>query len=183
MRIAFTGASSTGKTTLAKEVLALYPNLRAINVDARGLIAEQNCANVSDMSQEQYKRFQIAYIERKLSLECAESDYITERSFVDAFVYWRHHCASISDAIDDCRILDICKRGASRYDIHIHLPFGQIPFTADGYRHNSLDYHRKIDSEIKALLQKWRLKSIECVSGDLTDRIFACQQALNTCGS
>jgi len=183
MKIALTGASSTGKSTLAKEVLALYPNLRAINVDARGLIAEHGCTNVSDMSPDQYKRFQIAYIERKLSLERAESDYITERSFVDAFVYWRYHCTNISDAADNNRMLGICKSWASRYDLHIYLPFGQIPFSADGYRHNSLDYHYDIGADIKILLQEWRLNFIECVSADLTDRILVCQKALNTCGN
>ena len=120
MRIALTGASSTGKTTLANELLAAYPKLNLPNVNARELLVEQGCRNVGDMDASQYKHFQNAYIDRKRLLERAKTHYLTERSFVDAFVYWNHHCAGCSTPAENKRVITLCKRWASRYDLHIY---------------------------------------------------------------
>jgi len=59
MKIAFTGSSSTGKTTLAKEISKLIPTLEYLTVDARSIIESFNIVNVDNLSKENYKIFQI----------------------------------------------------------------------------------------------------------------------------
>lgn len=181
MRIALTGASSTGKTTLTNELLKDYPQFEQINMNARELLKKHGCLNTGDMNADQYKRFQNAYINNKQLLEQGKTNYFTERSFVDAYVYWNYHCSDCSSASEKKQIYTICKKWANRYNLHIYLPFGSIPFVEDGYRHSSLEYHQCIDQAIRATLHEWKLNFIECSSPNLSDRIDTCRNGLIFC--
>lgn len=177
MKIALTGASSTGKTTLAREVSAHWPTLQIVNVDARALLQRLGHRNVSNISPAEFNVFQQEYIREKLQVEPSDN-FVTERSYVDAFAYWEQTCAPVCSAVEHKAILTTCKRHAERYDLHIFLPFGILPFQSDGYRHPSADYHHKISRRIEELLQEWKVRYVCCNQLALNERVAVMNDAI-----
>ena len=182
MKIAITGASSTGKTTLARELINDMPGYRRLNVDARLLLKGQGELNVSKMSNTQYRKFQIDYINNKMANEILSINFITERSFVDCCAYWNYHCSQVSTKAENQQIQQLCKEWALRYDMHIFLPFGIAPFELDGYRNPSPEYHMSIENDIKRLLDEWDLKYIDCSNIELLRRHSVCREEIEKCG-
>src|SRR5437773_680930 len=90
MKIALTGSSSTGKTTLAHlltdhEVLS---ELKYVTADSRALLEKMGYRSMDRMTRDQLREFQTAYLECKLNIEGNIESYITERSTVDVAAYW-----------------------------------------------------------------------------------------------
>ena len=182
MRVALTGSSSTGKTTIAQSLMGI-PWIRDlvsqfVPTDARQLLREMGFSQMDRMTREQLRVFQRRYFDRKLALESSFGSLITDRSFVDVAAYWL-----VRDAFDlpvDQRmpLVQQCRTEAARYDLHIYVPFGQIPFEHDGYRSEHHDLHIAIDSCIQRLLSEWKLKPIWIRSGRHEDRVTQLKAAL-----
>jgi nicotinamide riboside kinase len=179
MKIACTGTSSTGKTTLATRApsepdFAKYA-LRYIGTDARMLLKERGLRNVDEMSKEQGVDFQLAYFERKLSLEDPHESYITDRSFVDVAAYWIEYTG-----LPDDKFVSRCRDESRRYDIHIYFPPDLIRFEGDGYRSFDMDVHRRIDASIVTLLKDWEIHPVVVQKIDLEGRLFELLTHLET---
>jgi nicotinamide riboside kinase len=177
LKIALTGSTSTGKTTLAKALMTV-PLLKiklnkTINVDARSLVAKMGFSNMNSMSIEETRYFQHFYFDTKVGLERLESSFLAERSFVDVAAYWLERdsiglqCGERDDFLSRCRTESV------KYDLHIYLPFGVIPFEQDGHRSGDMSFHRRIDDRIQHLLVEWNLANISVPFQDLTERISA----------
>lgn len=175
MKIVLIGSTSTGKTTLAKELMKdirLKQKLkRIINADARSVIRDLGCKSMDLMSRDQNRMFQILYFEKKRKMESGLDSFLAERSFVDIASYWIIRDAYDLKIEEQNKIIIPCKEEAKRYDLHVYLPFGLIPFEADGYRSNDMDFHRRIDKQMKKFLEDWNLKFIELKTDDLEQRV------------
>ena len=175
MRIAFCGVGSTGKTTLANNLL-LDPQikelrLKEINVDARKMLLEHGYHCIDDMTSHELQSFQRQYIYEKIKLENNEDNYLTQRSFVDAAAYW-----TVRDAVEEKQslineIVDLCKVNAVRYDIHIFIPFGQIPLVGDGFRSNNIEQSYRISEQMELFLLNWEIPFLKIRTGCINDRI------------
>jgi nicotinamide riboside kinase len=163
MKIALTGSSSVGKTTLVhsltrlKRFNASIPN--AVTADARALLRESGFHGMDAMTQEQTRAFQRRYFLRKRDSEAELTEFISERSFVDVAAYWMERdsndaSTTIDNFVEECRLQSL------KYDWHFYLPFGLFPFESDGYRSEDLDFHRRIDWRIRELLREWRLVTV-----------------------
>ncbi len=175
MKIAFTGSSSTGKTTLAKRLMESQQFIglvgEFITEDARSLLKSLGHASVDDMSRKEMRKFQECYFEQKSVNEANRENYLVDRSFVDVAAYWL-----IRDGFDlplskQKEFEGKCRKLAENYDLHIHFPFGQIPFDSDGYRSEDQGFHSRIAEKIYDLLQDWGLKFISIESSDLELRL------------
>jgi nicotinamide riboside kinase len=181
MRIAFTGASSTGKTTLAR-ALGLDSAFRAvvpgrINVDGRNLLRELGHASgVDSMSRDSRRAFQVRYLAQKRSNEDGQERYLTERSFVDIAAFWIDTSTDPTDVYSE--FVRTCETEARRYDLHIYLPAGVIPLETDGLRSNDVAYHATIDASIRRLLREWRLRFVELNMCDLEARVSRVREAI-----
>ena len=186
MKIAFSGASSTGKTTLVNALLAdgrfaAYAS-KLVKVDARKIIESYGCKNVDEMSRQQLEDFEFRYFKEKKRLEAAESDFVTERSFVDIAAYW-----VVRDTFDkpfeyqDLLIVP-CKAESRKYDLTVYLPFGLIPFEADGYRSENLFFHKAIDNKIHYFLDSWKINYITLDVIDLSLRVESIISYITTHG-
>lgn len=84
------------------------------------------------MNLSQKRAFQIHYLERKLALESSETDYITDRSFLDVAAYWIEY----NQMNHESRhwFIEKCRKNAARYDAHFYFPVGLLPLEADGFR-------------------------------------------------
>ena len=178
MRIALTGASSSGKTTLARRYVDLHPSVPLVNVDARKLLDELGVRNTSTMSSAVYSKFQRRYVAVKASSESRFLRFLTERSFVDAYAFWLVHCAADASARENRQMLQLCKRFASNYHYHFFLPYGLVPHADDGYRHPDRTYHYTISGKIYSLLCEWELPFETLEVADLAQRIERMHRAL-----
>jgi predicted ATPase len=181
MRIAFTGASSTGKTTLAlaleaeREFAVVAP--ARLNVDARRLLLNLGfTSGIDSMSREDRRAFQRRYFTEKRQNEDGRTDYFTERSFVDIAAFWIDTSTDPDELTSD--FVNECEMAARWYDLHVYLPVGVIPLEADGLRSNSAAYHSAIDSSVRRLLQRWRLRYVELRDPAIGTRVGQVLQAL-----
>jgi nicotinamide riboside kinase len=173
MKLALTGSSSTGKTTLALE-LARCPNFSIsefVSADSRSLLEELGYHSMDQMTRDELREFQYLYLERKLAIEADRDSFITERSTVDVAAYWSVRDAYDLPAVTRNSYIDRCRLHALSYDLHVYLPFGVIPFVFDGYRSEDLSFHRAIDQQIKMYLHDWGIQYITVVPTDLESRL------------
>ncbi len=175
MRIALCGSSSTGKTTLVNCLLqdpAIQSlHLKTIDVDARSILRSMGNKNIDMLTPAQSRVFQKRYINEKIKIEENETNYITQRSFVDAAAYWTVRDSANGDPFENKEIIQLCSSCAQRYDLHIFLPFGQIPIEDDGYRSHNIKQYEDVSKAIESYLQKWKINYLRISTGDLQERI------------
>jgi nicotinamide riboside kinase len=174
MKVAFTGTSSTGKTTLSN-LLQEDPWIRChlpffITVNARSLLLSHGYQSMDLMFPDELRAFQTEYLSRKISLEDGHDNYFTDRSFVDVAAYWMERDVGGLPLSEVEPYMERCRREAARYDIHFYFPFGVIQFESDGFRSEDIDFHLRIDVRIQKLLQEWDLAVIKLETPDLIER-------------
>jgi len=174
MKVAFTGASSTGKTTLAntlrkdpwiKSYLPLF-----ITVDARSMLTSRGFQSMDQMPISDRRVFQVDYLSKKLALEEGQDNYLTDRSFLDLAAYWIERDAAGLKLSNADAYVDRCRHEIGRYDIHFFFPYGCIPFKSDGYRSDNISFHARIDSRIQNLITEWNVKVVRLDAVGLTKR-------------
>jgi predicted ATPase len=176
MRIALTGASSTGKTTLLNDLIQttvfIKYGIKSILMDTRSILSKMGLrADGYGSDPARMKVFQWALLEEKVKLENLETNYITDRSTVDLAAYWLIRDVTGGLSEEDERYLGDCKAFASKYDLHIHLPFGVIPFTDDGNRPKERLFNEGICRTVHRLLNEWNLPHLSIESVDRVERV------------
>jgi nicotinamide riboside kinase len=175
VKIAFTGSSSTGKTTTAETIIRL-PEVKAkveriVAEDARSLLRRLNHQSMDAMSRDELRQFQQLYFEQKVQNEAEHKSFLVDRSFVDVAAYWLVRDAPGLEADDRDRLPELCRKYASKYDLHFYFPYGGIPFKADGYRSQNDDFHREVDAMIQKLCVTWRIQPVCIESSKLESRV------------
>ena len=175
MKIALTGASSVGKSFLSDHLMKndeFSKHIKKfITPDARSILDSMECKNTDLMTREDLRTFQLAYYKKKADLEKGESNFLTERSFIDVEAYW-----NVRDTFDmpinmKKMISAKCKDHAQGYDFHVYLPFGVVPFESDGYRSEDLEFHSRVDRKILSLLNEWNIDYIRLDEIDIEVRL------------
>jgi hypothetical protein len=160
VKIAFTGASSTGKTTVARHILStgLLPSItRTLNIDGRSLLRDAGHESIDAMTKQELRAFQILYLHKKDELERNQENYLTERSFVDVASYWLSRDDPSDESGRSQWMLSRCQDFAGRYDVHVFFPWGAVNFEADGYRSELAEGHRRFSEQALILLRKWKV--------------------------
>lgn len=176
MRIALTGASSTGKTTLLNDLLrtAVFKRTKIVKsqLDVRKILHAMGIrADGKNANRQQLRDFQWALLEEKIRQESVLGSYITDRSTVDMAAYWITRDAINGIDADGERYLEKCQSYASRFDVHIYLPFGKIPFNEDGQRPIGRVYNENSCKAIQELLEKWNLPHVTLIKTEPHERV------------
>ena len=174
MRIAFTGTASTGKTTLINELFKkkefLDYQLIFLKTDARSILDSMGFRQMDLMNIEQTQIFELRYFDLKKENETNNSNFITDRSFVDGASYWLNRDCANDLSLANSFINKSC-RLSLQYDLHFYFPYGIIPFEGDGYRSENETLRKNIGDSIKLFLDDWSIKYIPLSTANLNDRV------------
>lgn len=182
MRVALTGSSSTGKTTLAVRLHANSEFRGRIptycSTDARELLKSMGHGSIDEMQPEELRDFREHYYLRKLEIEAPQDNFLTDRSFVDVAAYWIELDAVELSPAQRQPFVERCLRAAAAYDLHVYCPFGLIPFEPSMRRSRSQVLHRRVDRRIRGLLEVCRFKMICLAMLDFDERVAAVSRAI-----
>jgi hypothetical protein len=173
-RIALTGGSSTGKTTLATALFSDEDFRRVVPVlvpeGARALLENLSPGALDLMDQAARRTFQRRYFAWKRDAEGSHRTYLADRSFVDlaATSIERDGANAGSDSAD---IVSACRELAANYTLHIHLPAAKIPFVHDGFREGDMPLHKRIAQRILSILNDWQLVYVSLRAADVPGRV------------
>lgn len=183
IRIAITGGSSTGKTTLLRALAADRQFRRHVpHVVVEGarelLLRTTRRRSMDEMSRDDFRAFQRAYFAWKEGAEEDLRSFVADRSFVDVAATWLERDTFDAPALQD-ELISPCRAYASRYTLHIFLPSGVLHYEADGLRESNGALHERIGTRIAAYLSEWKLPTLTITSTELGERVETVKRALN----
>ena len=154
MKIAFTGTSGTGKTTLATHISETW-GLPFLANTAREVMKELGVANEEaqlKMSEEELLVLQLTIYDRIKAKRDAAESFVSDRCLLDNYVYALRRCgkALTEDKRKELEygvIDDLYKM-----DLVFYTPGGLIPLISDGVRLMDSAHNHLIDAAIYGLL-------------------------------
>ena len=152
LRIALSGASGTGKTTLAT-FLADHLEIPFNPVGSRSVAKSMGFDNPYDVDKAgKRSEFQRRLVTEKVAWEDEHEQFVTDRTTLDNLVYTVFHDISAIDA----SLFDIVTHGMRRYTHVIYFPTDVFCDVAgDSNRVADMTYHRLFDVAIEAFLRKY----------------------------
>lgn len=152
LRISFTGASGTGKTTLA-EFVSVEFGIPLNPVGSRSVAKAMGFDSPYDVDKAGKRaKFQRRLVEEKVSWEAAHDSFVTDRSTLDNLLYTAlHDVHSIDEAV-----LETVKKGLSRYTHLIYCPVQSfIHVGDDAARVKDGVYHEIYDAALSGLIETY----------------------------
>lgn len=165
MKIAFTGTSSTGKTTTARQLISegcldcLGLHL-CITSDTRKTLAKR----ITDLTDAERITYQSYRFEDKLLAEREDNNFIAERSFVDLLAY-RNNILPSPTIKEIEQHISLAKQ----YSLHFYFPHGVIPYIPDGYRPDD-EFALKISNDIRNILDIHNIRYVTVDTASLQSR-------------
>ena len=175
VKILFTGAQGTGKTSVMEALPDLLPKLKGIT---RTCIKEKNLAINEESNDVSQCAIFDAY-ERQLT---ADNSFISERSLVDVVSftthqYYQHKCSGkvLTDQLN--RLFDFIKQNPNA--IHVYFPIEFDP-VEDGTRSTDKEYQHSIDKIIYDTLKGCGANFIT-VHGTVEERVKHVTNLIKSC--
>lgn len=152
-RLAFCGASGTGKTTLATWVSTTY-GLPMNPVGSRSVARAMGFESAYDTDAAGKRgEFQLRLAREKTDWEAAQPDFVTDRTTFDNLAYsMLHDCRNV-----DASLFDITRGGMTRYQFVVYCPTAVFIDVGDApERLQNNTYQHLYDATLWGLLQKFR---------------------------
>lgn len=152
LRIAFAGASGTGKSTLAETVAKRW-EIPLNPVGSRSVSKAMGFANPYDVDKAGKRaEFQRRLVTEKTKWESEHASFVTDRTTLDNIVYTMFHDVHAIDA----ELLDAAVQGLRRYTHIIYCPVASFCNPGDDpHRVKDPTYHDLYDIVIKAMLDRY----------------------------
>lgn len=125
MKIAISGAVSTGKTTLGS-ALAETLGLPFIEENLQNMLGPQAAGRSQP---EVVAAALLECLEKKRALEMAHGEFVVDRSPIDILNFW--FAFRLIDQPQTQKIYDLCETFMTDYDVVILLPWGVLELQAD----------------------------------------------------
>lgn len=158
MRIAFSGTANTGKSTLVKDFLTVWPMYKTTAKTYRDVIAEKNLPHsksVNKVGQEAILDFMI----EEMSGKTPEDFAVYDRCTLDNIVYsfWANEKGG-SDIDDEfiSKCIPKVRESLKNLDIIFWLPFSdKIPITNDNMRETDVEYIKEINNIFEVIYNQY----------------------------
>lgn len=166
-RIAFAGASGTGKTTLSNHLIEKF-KLPFNPVGSRSVSKAMGFESPYDVDKAGKRaEFQRRLVTEKRAWEDAQVAFVTDRTTLDNLAYTMFHDVS---TIDEA-LLDEVVGGLHRYTHVVYCPVAAFCNPADDTaRVKDMTYHRLYDATIKGLLDRFLPKTVRIGTLDVAGR-------------
>lgn len=139
MKIALSGCSGAGKTTLATGISTTY-NIPLIPEFARETLQEMGLKSLRNLDSSTSFLFQTKILEKKIEEESKHKSYISDRSYADNLAYYLRWCCREMEEMKNKNYYDKCIENLKKYDLVIVLPWMGIPYKKDGIRSTNIYY-------------------------------------------
>lgn len=152
MRIAFAGASGTGKSRLARHVSEKF-GVEVCPVGSRSVAMEMGYTNPYDVDAAGKRlEFQSRLFLQKRVWESEHERFVTDRTHLDNLAYSvLHGCAPSYSAEEWGVRFDACER----YELIIYLPhYAFQHLGGDPHRVKAIGYHLAFDALLEGLLRR-----------------------------
>lgn len=165
-RIAFAGASGTGKTTLAKYVSEKY-GLPMNPVGSRSVAQAMGFENPYDVDKAGKRaEFQRRLAEEKMAWETANPRFVTDRTVFDNLVYTMLHDVHSVSAY----MFENIRQGFQRYTKVIFFPIKSFCNPGDDTnRVKNMTYHRLYEAALIGLFESYFPTSVHTLEYDTFD--------------
>jgi len=163
IRVGFTGAGGTGKTTTAKAVsekmkAPLIKSASRAVYEEKGL-TEEKCLALPDA-----EKFQLQFdiFDKKIDLDINTFGFVADRTLLDHWAYCLMYCSAFMSNLQFEEFEDKVRiHMLSTYSHIFYFPFGYWFAPSDGVRQDSHAWQSAIDAIIVGYIQRWRLPVLE----------------------
>jgi nicotinamide riboside kinase len=172
MRIAFTGAQGTGKTTLIKALSNYLPNYIINEELVRSLVKTSKVKINKEADDASQNIITTEHLRTAVESYYSNKNVIFDRCVLDSFVYakesYNHNLISKSCVEYAASVIDIINKYYP-YDIVIYIP-PKLDLVEDGVRDTNIEYRDNIDSIFREVIT-WHKCNHVLTSVKLSDRI------------
>ncbi len=154
MKIAFTGAGGTGKTTMAKYLAEKWrvPYVGSVSREVMQSLGVESEAAQEAMTGEQLLTLQLAIYARRKEVLAQHTTYVTDRCALDNYIYALRRCGSTLTEAQRA----IWEQGAVEdlyaHDLVFYAPIGLFPTAHDGVRVTEISHQFLMDAAMYGFL-------------------------------
>lgn len=160
MRIAFSGAQGTGKTTLLRDFLTCWPQYKTLNKSYRDIIKEKGLTHSSNTTEETQRVIR-DWMYEEFKKNSKDDKVVYDRCLLDNLVYtlwmYRYIPGTISGEFVN-ESIDIMKESMRKLDIIFYIPSDKCNFALedDSFRDTNAEYRTQIDGIFKGLIEEYK---------------------------
>jgi hypothetical protein len=156
MKVAFSGAGGTGKSTIALWVAEQFgiPYVGSVGREAFKLMGIESEAAQEGMSEEKLLELQWLIFKLLQEKRKVHKHFVTDRLILDNYVYGLRRCGGLIDAARQKEWEEMAVQDLYSFDLVFYCPTGLFPVEGDGMRVAAQGYQTLIDSAIYGLLCK-----------------------------
>jgi predicted ATPase len=167
LRVGFTGAGGTGKTTTIETLKAKYSryeDLTVLKSASRIVYEEQNLTEtiVASLTPEGKLDLQSAIFNKKIVQDDAQLNFIADRTLLDHWAYCLMYCATYMPPEAYSSLEAVARKHTLATYSHVfYFPWGYFEAPDDGVRSGSKAWQHAIDSVIVGHLVNWGIPAVE----------------------
>ncbi|MBI4181716.1 MAG: AAA family ATPase [Candidatus Aenigmarchaeota archaeon] len=157
MKIAVSGASGIGKTTIAIRLAAYWgcayiPDTIDLVLREHGYQYWPQCD-----SEEEEREIRLESLERKIGLESAAASFVSDKGAVDHLAYWLIHCSAGATEDENVSVLNSVRDHVVTYSRVVIPVFGVYPFEESPRRFSHPLHRLRVHALVKGLYESFSL--------------------------
>lgn len=158
MRVAFSGTANTGKSTLVRDFLSVWPMYKTPEVTYRDLIVEQKLAHSKAVGKEGQSKI-LELMTSQLEENKATENIVYDRCPIDNIIYsiWGNG-KGIADLDDEFirKCFNIVRESIKNLDIIFWVPFNRkIAIQQDFLRETDIEFIVEVDNIFKEIFAQY----------------------------
>lgn len=170
MRIALSGSSCTGKTTLMKEI-EKDPYFKDFHLFEEVVRSLKKSGQISAVNKK------ISFQDQKTILTThhrnvlSRDNFITDRGVLDAFVYATYDYLEGHYNFEEWKLFESIFLTTIKEYSYIFYLSTEIPLIKDGFRSEDLLYRKEIEKLFLRVIDVYRLPTVRELKGSVEDRL------------